>query len=578
MKAFVVPVVLASLLLAQTPAPAGHISGRVVDDAETPAPVRNALVMLQPSSGGDGLAVVTDRDGRFSLGGVPAGRYTLTAQKAAYLANSYGAKRPGRPGVTLVVTAGQSLPELSLVLPRGSVITGRLTQPDGAPFRETQVIAIPAGRTGGGAFDSRARVFHSDDQGDYRIWGLAPGEYLVAALPPLARTQTLERTRAENDALLQRLAARQAGVAVAPSPSAPPQVRGYAPVYFPGTAVAAHATIVQVGRAETKYGIDMQIAPFPLARISGSVRGVNGEATQAVSLALEPVGPPLPASAAAVTSNRRPDASGRFVFDQLPPGTYRLTARGGGVTFRDGGVETNDANQVHWATETVIVDGHDINGLAISLGEGRVLSGRLVALAPDATPALAGAQVTMTPRGTGAPPRRSVTVAADGAFAVTGLHAASWELSVTLPPALAGTWGVQSITREGVDIRDQPIRMDAGDLRDVVIGISPQRSAVTGTLSTAGGAPATDYFIVIFPADRALWHETSPRVQVVRPSLDGAFSARDLPAGTYRLAAVTDVEDDEWRRMEFLESLHDASVAIDVKAGATTRQDLRISR
>lgn len=81
---------------------------------------------------------------------------------------------------------------------------------------------------------------------------------------------------------------------------------------------------------------------------------------------------------------------------------------------------------------------------------------------------------------------------------------------------------------------------------------------------------------MIFPADRTLWHPLSPRVRVTRPEADGGFTARDLPAGAYRVAALTDVEDNEWRTSAFLESLYDASIALTVTDGQTTRQDIRI--
>jgi hypothetical protein len=58
--------------------------------------------------------------------------------------------------------------------------------------------------------------------------------------------------------------------------------------------------------------------------------------------------------------------------------------------------------------------------------------------------------------------------------------------------------------------------------------------------------------------------------------VDGVFSVRELPAGEYRMAALSDVEDHEWRSRTFLDSLLAASIAVTVRDGATTRQDVRI--
>jgi hypothetical protein len=58
--------------------------------------------------------------------------------------------------------------------------------------------------------------------------------------------------------------------------------------------------------------------------------------------------------------------------------------------------------------------------------------------------------------------------------------------------------------------------------------------------------------------------------------VDGVFSVRELPAGEYRMAALTDVQENEWQSAAFLASLLDASIPIVVKDGATTRQDVGI--
>ncbi|OYV99559.1 MAG: hypothetical protein B7X11_05310, partial [Acidobacteria bacterium 37-65-4] len=189
---------------------------------------------------------------------------------------------------------------------------------------------------------------------------------------------------------------------------------------------------------------------------------------------------------------------------------------------------------------------------------------------------LGGIRIAVAEHGANLAAARTTTVGGDGAFTVTGLQPANYEVVVTLPSGLSQTWAVRSVMAGGVELRDRPLTFENGSVGDVTITLTDQRTEVAGTLSTASGSPATDYYIVVFSADRALWHPLSPRVRAVRPGADGGFSVRDLPPGEYRIAALTDVEPDEWRKASFLESLGDASVAITLKEGATTRQDLRI--
>jgi hypothetical protein len=63
---------------------------------------------------------------------------------------------------------------------------------------------------------------------------------------------------------------------------------------------------------------------------------------------------------------------------------------------------------------------------------------------------------------------------------------------------------------------------------------------------------------------------------VDRPGADGAFTLADLLPGGYRIAAVTDVEGEEWREREFLQSLVAESVRLTLVEGQTIRQDLRL--
>jgi len=64
--------------------------------------------------------------------------------------------------------------------------------------------------------------------------------------------------------------------------------------------------------------------------------------------------------------------------------------------------------------------------------------------------------------------------------------------------------------------------------------------------------------------------------RATRPASDGRFSVADLPAGDYLIAALTDVEPDEWKRAEFLGQLVAAGVKVTIRDGERTVQDLRL--
>jgi len=131
---------------------------------------------------------------------------------------------------------------------------------------------------------------------------------------------------------------------------------------------------------------------------------------------------------------------------------------------------------------------------------------------------------------------------------------------------------------DGRDILDRPLEMGlADDVEEAVATYTSRHSELSGTLQLPAGAPATDYFIVVFPADEGLWRSGARRVQSTRPGTDGRFAFRDLPGGRYLLAALTDVEPTELADTAFLQQLATAAVAVDVADGATTVQDLRLA-
>src|SRR5262245_3097460 len=70
----------------------GAMTGTVID-AGSGAPVRRVLVLAIEQSGASsvgGPASVTDDAGRFLFRNLPAGRYSITAAKPAYLPAAYG--------------------------------------------------------------------------------------------------------------------------------------------------------------------------------------------------------------------------------------------------------------------------------------------------------------------------------------------------------------------------------------------------------------------------------------------------------------------------------------------------------
>ena len=164
--------------------------GGVVVSAEDPTkPVRHAIIRLS-GRGELNRGAVTDDEGRFAISFVPAGAYMLSASKPAHLTTAFGAKGPGRPGTSIVVREGESIAGLRIPLTKGAVITGTVRDPSGEPIKGTNVFLARAGTALTTVQGLDATTYATmdatttDDLGIYRIFGLAPGGYIVGAMPP----------------------------------------------------------------------------------------------------------------------------------------------------------------------------------------------------------------------------------------------------------------------------------------------------------------------------------------------------------------------------------------------------------
>src|SRR6267154_2393394 len=113
-----------------TPAPAGRMSGRGLT-ADNGRPVKRARVFITAAELPGGRGVLTDDTGVFDFTDLPAGRYTLSASKNGFIGLSYGQRRPLQAGTPLQLLDGQQLKGIDFALPRGGVISGRVSDETG---------------------------------------------------------------------------------------------------------------------------------------------------------------------------------------------------------------------------------------------------------------------------------------------------------------------------------------------------------------------------------------------------------------------------------------------------------------
>ena len=580
------------------------IAGTVVVDEPNGQPLRRVTVSTFLRTGGTSMSfqTTTDDKGHFVLANLPAGTYSApSAAKGGYVSTSYGEKRPQGVGTPITLVDGQRL-NIALKMLRGAVITGTL-QDNGRPVNlvsvsATQVRVVNGARTNVGY---RGASYQTDDRGVYRIWGLAPGDYVVSAsvrsTPGELRTiSEAEMQWAERQ--LQpgagAISATTPGAATAPPPS---QTVATAPVYYPGTTDSSTAGLVTVAAGEERTGVDFSVSYVATAKVEGTVLDAEGKPVQNAQLNIVPMVDPNAMAGdpfimmESMLFNRPTVTAGRFSASGVKPGRYTIAVRGpapgAAVQPAGPGRSGGPAALSHWANAEVTVDGRDVSGIELRLQPGMVLTGKLVFDATSLKPPadLSRVTVRLSPAPTAgisiAINVPSAEVAADGSFKLDGASPGRYVISASVPgvQTAGAAWLMKSATVNGVEAADVGFDVRPNEsVNDIVLTFIDRPAEVSGTLMDATGKPSSALSIVLFSTDRATWSNRTRWVRPpVRAGIDGKFRFTNLLAGEYFLAALSDFEQQDIFKPEFLEQVAAAAMKIVVAEGEKKVQDIRIA-
>jgi hypothetical protein len=583
--------------LSPAPAPPGSamLSGTVVTADTAARPVRRAMVKLTVvNDTTDRVAVVgsqdamTDDAGAFIFMNLPAGRYVLSASKEGMVFVSYGAKRIDGPGSPISVADGERLAPITLRMPRGAVITGTVRDPNGEPATGVRVNVMRyqfSSQSGERELRSVGLGLgvETDDRGGYRVFGLAPGEYVAlvtAAIGPRTGTDVHQTTAAD-----VQWAKNMLGTGSRTGTAAPPAVPNvdYAPVFYPGTAVQADAGTITLGAGEERTGVDIPLLMVPTAKINGVITYADGPLPDSLQVNViahnRITGLPFAGFSTAPPVNR----DGRFTVTGLTPGVYTLTTRPratGGQ--RGGGGATAASIAEFFAIEQITLSGADVN-VTLTLRPGVVVSGRLAFESESAKPPadLTRVRVMLTPvvvgngAALGVPP---AIVETSGEFTFRGVAPGQYRITTASVPGSApsSAWQPKSAMAGTRDALDLPFDVQSSDVSGLVITFTDKPAELSGVLQDPNGKPAPGYWVIVFARDRAFWTPQSRRVLATRPGSDGRFVFQNVPDGEYGIIALTDVAQDEWRDPAFLATLAPSAAPVTIGAGEKKVQDLRI--
>jgi hypothetical protein len=506
----------------------GVVLGR--GDAGAEAPIRDALVVLSASGLPEARSQRTDSSGRFLFQDLPDDRYTVQVSKNGYLATEYGALRGGEPGTPVVVTHGRAN-RLTVRLSRGSVLSGRILTADAAAAAGVEVSAK---RPDGSVV---ATVVAGND-GTFRLFGVPPGSYVLAAAPAAGRSSAWPVT------------------------------------YFPGGIEPDDRSQIPIGAEEERVGLDFSLLPPATERVEGRVTDLDGKPIQTATISVSTPFDTLRQT----TSNR----DGMFAIAGVSPGRFSITAR---YTERAKAMRSSpqalldllDGGPSHWAEATIHVVPGTVTNVALTARPTRSVAGSVQRAGVRAASAEAAAvTVTLTPLDRASRQQPISARSTSGAFALAGLRPGRHRVTARIDGA--PEWWLKSVSVSGEPLVHAAIDVQDADVRDVVLTLSADRSTLSGNLLDADNHPATAFWIVAFPVEPDARYPESPRVVRTRPATDGRFAFDQIPVGEYLVGVFDDVADEAWNGAEFLSRLADSALRVTVRADGPATLQLRVRR
>jgi protocatechuate 3,4-dioxygenase beta subunit len=523
-------------------------------------PVKKALIELiaeNQTEGGDYTAV-SGPDGSFHIEGVVPGRYHLFAERTGFLeVDKHRARTDGR---VLTVTAGQELKDLRITLQAAAVVRGRVTDEDGDPMLNAQVTVLRQTYVGGRSRWEQAGAERTNDLGEYRVAGLAAGNYYVSVSPPPDFKSLIENAGAAGAIIAE-------GPLAAQPPNANPNpadkaATSYQTTYYPGTSDRTQASPVQL-HAGDEFPVNFSLTPSPSLSIRGAVVNLPPKSSAVIMLQSRDFN--------LVLNGAEMHADGSFVIRDVAPGAYTILAT------------VENAPVPMMARQSLQIVSNSVDDLRLSPQAGGWIHGRLRFESKtggrfDASQIFLtlrsadGDDDTLTAFSMGEGFSHLAHVAADGSF--------EWK---SVPPGnyyvqLAGEGGslngdlfLRSVLAGGREVGDAGISVNGGAvLLDLIA--SADGGVVEGVATDSKGEPVANAVVVAVPEMRL-----RARVERYRKTVSdqsGRFTLRGVEPGEYTLFSWESVDGEAYFNPEFLKNYEGQGSGL--KVGEGERKTVRV--
>ena len=424
----------------------------------------------------------------------------MEVQHDGYETKSYGEDDSGASSTILSLNPGQSTTGMIFHLQRFGVITGRVLDEDGDPVQGSAVEVVARSKFRGKTVLSFRGRADTNDLGEYRVFGLRPGVYLVRAHPAFRGGRMYGSVYLDSSTLTSG--------------------GSYGATYYPNASEFPRASAIELRAGDEIPGVDIFLQRISTHKIRGLVFNAAVENPKLIAdVHIEPKGdngdPYLLNQPIAV--NRE---SGQFEIPGVPDGTYEVTA-----FYRE-----EHAQFV--GSTSVVVAGADVDSVRVVITRGAEVHGRLIW--EGASPGVQASIGVNLREGRGSIP---TAAASDGSFSINGLQDGFYQIHVYSP---CEHCYLKSATAQGMDLLQSGLQVASGSAPSPIdLVYSTGVGSVEGIAMDGDGLPARGATVLVAWSDERAGVDTTDGEHYQYESTDqyGHFVfARVLP-GNYHAYA-----------------------------------------